>query len=161
VTHRVPLDQLSSMRWTSSTLFRVLQRAFHASAYRRATLDELKGPPLNTRLRPYQESCLVACVDALRAGVSRIGVTLPTGAGKTRVFISLLDQISSPPEKPEATRSLVIVNTIELARQAASQVEAMFPSWEVEIEQGGKHKASGEADVYVLLQLFPVSFHRP
>jgi hypothetical protein len=40
-------------------------------------------------------------------------------------------------------------------------VEALFPEWVVEIEQGVKHKASGLADVYVSTLLFgfiPLTF---
>lgn len=98
-------------------------------------------------LRPYQEHCLDACTDALAAGVSRIGVSLPTGSGKTTVFISLLARIQSPKHNPTAGRALIIVNSIELARQSAEQVARLFPDWTVEIEQGAKHKASGLADV--------------
>ncbi|KAH9858111.1 P-loop containing nucleoside triphosphate hydrolase protein [Lenzites betulinus] len=97
-------------------------------------------------LRPYQESCLDACVEALNAGSTRIGVSLPTGSGKTTVFISLLSRLPSP--TPEATRSLVIVNSVELARQTADQAKKLFPQWTVEIEQG-KHHASGTADLTV------------
>jgi superfamily II DNA or RNA helicase len=100
-------------------------------------------------LRPYQEACLDACTQALESGVSRIGVSLPTGSGKTTVFISLLSRIHPPKLNPHARRSLVIVNSIELARQTANQVKTLFPNWSVEIEQGVKHKASGFADVYV------------
>ncbi|TFK77148.1 P-loop containing nucleoside triphosphate hydrolase protein [Pluteus cervinus] len=100
-------------------------------------------------LRPYQEQCLDACVDALQAGASRIGVSLPTGSGKTTVFISLLSRIPAPPTVESATRSLIIVNSIELARQSAEQVARLFPQWSVEIEQGNKHQASGFADVTV------------
>ncbi|KAH7916425.1 P-loop containing nucleoside triphosphate hydrolase protein [Hygrophoropsis aurantiaca] len=100
-------------------------------------------------LRPYQESCLEACNAALKAGATRIGVSLPTGAGKTTVFISLLSQIRPPVKYPAASRALVIVNSVELARQAAAQAEALYPEWHVEIEQGVKHKASGTADVTV------------
>lgn len=99
-------------------------------------------------LRPYQESCLDACVDALHRGATRIGVSLPTGAGKTTVFISLLSRLSAPTHAPEATRSLVIVNSVELAQQTADQARRLFPDWSVEIEQG-KHQASGLADLYV------------
>ena len=95
---------------------------------------------------------------ALKSGVSRIGVSLPTGSGKTTVFITLLSLIQPPPEHPKATRSLVIVNSIELARQAAAQTEKLFPGWSVEIEQGSKYKASGEADLYVFLHTLYVSF---
>lgn len=104
-------------------------------------------------LRPYQESCLDACTTALESGISRIGVSLPTGAGKTTVFISLLDRILPPEKSPNATRALIVVNSIELARQSAAQTQALFPEWGVEIEQGIKHKASGLADVYVKLSL--------
>ncbi|KAH9470619.1 hypothetical protein Pst134EA_007866 [Puccinia striiformis f. sp. tritici] len=33
--------------------------------------------------RPYQQDSLEACLSALERGVSRIGVSLPTGSGKT------------------------------------------------------------------------------
>jgi len=33
--------------------------------------------------RPYQKDSLDACLDALSRGVNRIGVSLPTGSGKT------------------------------------------------------------------------------
>jgi len=70
-------------------------------------------------------------------------VSLPTGAGKTAVFISLL---SSLEPRNDATRSLVIVNSIELAKQAAAQAKHLRPDWVIEIEQG-RHKASGDADL--------------
>ena len=100
-------------------------------------------------LRPYQEQCLDACVSALDSGSSRIGVSLPTGSGKTTVFISLLARLAPPAINLEATRSIIIVNNIELARQSAIQVARLFPNWSVEIEQGSKYRASGLADVYV------------
>ena len=101
-------------------------------------------------LRPYQEHCLKACLDAHYSGASRIGVSMPTGAGKTAVFISLLSRLEPRKGHPDATKSLVIVNSIELAKQAAAQAKQQRPDWSVEIEQGGKHKASGAADLSVL-----------
>lgn len=89
----------------------------------------------------------MACKDALDSGVTRIGVSLPTGSGKTTVFISLLSLIQPPADNPNARRSLVIVNSIELARQTAAQTHKMFPDWSVEIEQGTHHNASGMADL--------------
>ncbi|KAL1748461.1 P-loop containing nucleoside triphosphate hydrolase protein, partial [Schizophyllum fasciatum] len=100
-------------------------------------------------LRPYQEHCLQTCTEALSAGSTRIGVSLPTGAGKTTVFISLLSRLSPPQDNAKATRSLIIVNSVELARQSAEQVAKLFPRWSVEIEQGAKHQATGRADVTV------------
>ncbi|KDQ63526.1 hypothetical protein JAAARDRAFT_120193 [Jaapia argillacea MUCL 33604] len=99
-------------------------------------------------LRPYQEGCLVACTDALQSGASRIGVSLPTGSGKTTVFISLLSRMTPPSVSPKATRSLIVVNGIELARQSAQQASRMRPDWTVEIEQG-MTKATGLADVTI------------
>ena len=88
-------------------------------------------------------------MEALQTGHTRLGVSLPTGSGKTTVFVSLLSRILPPPENPTAQRSLIIVNSIELAQQSAAQVARLFPDWTVEIEQGSKHVASGYADVYV------------
>jgi ATP-dependent helicase IRC3 len=80
-----------------------------------------------------------------------MGVSMPTGAGKTTVFVSLLDRIQPPAARPEATKSLIIVNTTELAKQAAERVHEMLgpKGVTVEIEQGQKYRATGEADVLV------------
>lgn len=101
------------------------------------------------KLRPYQEECLESCLDALKENSTKIGVSLPTGAGKTVVFVSLLERLQGLPGNSQATRSLVIVNGIELARQVANQARKLFPHWTVEIEQGS-HIASGLADVCVV-----------
>jgi ATP-dependent helicase IRC3 len=98
------------------------------------------------KLRDYQEECIKDCLQALGRGRTRIGVSLPTGSGKTPVFVSLLHQIPHDDARPNATRSLIIVNSIELATQAAKQVKKMFPETSVEIEQG-TNTASGNADV--------------
>jgi ATP-dependent helicase IRC3 len=109
-----------------------------------STQPQHQASPLT--LRPYQEICLRACLDAHSSGVSRVGVSLPTGAGKTAVFISLLSSLGPRNDRQEATRSLVIVNSIELAKQAAAQAKHLRPDWVIEIEQG-RHKASGDADL--------------
>ncbi|KAF5337268.1 hypothetical protein D9611_003163 [Ephemerocybe angulata] len=98
-------------------------------------------------LRPYQDECIKECLDWLDQGATRIGVSLPTGSGKTTVFISLLSRLASL--KEAGMRTIVIVNSVELARQSAAQAQRMFPHWSVEIEQGAKHKASGFADFTV------------
>lgn len=100
-------------------------------------------------LRPYQEECIQSCMEALATGHSRIGVSSPTGSGKTTMFVSLIARLSPPARRPDATRSLIIVNSVELARQTAENVNAMFPDLTVEIEQGQKNKASGTADVTI------------
>ena len=41
------------------------------------------------RLRPYQEECIQECLYALKQGYSRIGVSSPTGSGKTTILCVL------------------------------------------------------------------------
>ena len=131
----VPICKPHQMRWRS-----FIPRVLYLRYAHTSTL----------KLRPYQESCLESCLDALKEGSTKIGVSLPTGAGKTVVFVSLLERLQELPRSPEATRSLVIVNSVELARQAADQARKLFPHWTVEIEQGARHTASGLADVCVM-----------
>lgn len=121
-----------------------MRRACDSIVLRRSLRTSATRPIV---LRPYQNTCLQACADALEAGKTRLRVSLPTGSGKTTVFIYLLSRMAPPFDLPTATRSLVIVNSIELARQAADQAAKLFPEWTVEIEQGSAHKASGRADL--------------
>jgi hypothetical protein len=57
--------------------------------------------------------------------------------------------MAPPRANTQANRALIIVNSIELALQAAAQAEKLFPHWSVEIEQGAKHQASGSADMLI------------
>ena len=98
-------------------------------------------------LRPYQEDCVRSCLEALARGCTRIGVSSPTGSGKTNMFTSLLSRIQ--PMNERATQSLILVNAIGLAQQAADRARDMFPHLAVEIEQGARHVASGKADITV------------
>ncbi|KAH8110070.1 P-loop containing nucleoside triphosphate hydrolase protein [Phellopilus nigrolimitatus] len=125
-----------------------------ALALRRASAS-LSAPttehPKPLQLRPYQKACVQACLGALKGQeTTRIGVSMPTGSGKTVVFIALIAALPPPPQNPAATRALIIVNSIELARQVAGRVKSQLPHLSVEIEQG-KHEATGEADVTVAL----------
>lgn len=140
-----PCAGLESMRclWLKSPCFTRIHNPRATLIIRR--VSGTAASPLI--LRPYQEHCLDTCIEALASGASRIGVSLPTGSGKTTVFISLLSRITPPASNPAAVRSLIVVNSVELARQSAEQVTRLFPSWTVEIEQGSKHKATGLADV--------------
>jgi len=51
-----------------------------------------------------KEHCLDACISALDSGSTCIGVSLPTGSGKTTVFISLLACLAPPVTNLEATK---------------------------------------------------------
>lgn len=73
-------------------------------------------------------------------------ISSKSGSGKTSIFAKLIDRI--PARGPDATRVLILVGSIELARQAAVRVKETNPSYTVEIEQG-HNIASGRADVTV------------
>ncbi|KAH7104237.1 P-loop containing nucleoside triphosphate hydrolase protein [Auriculariales sp. MPI-PUGE-AT-0066] len=96
--------------------------------------------------RQYQEDCVQSCLNALVAGHTRIGVSLPTGSGKTKVFLQVLGRMETLEGRSKA---LIIVNSVELAKQAALRAKEMFPNWSIDIEQGQKHVASGNADLTV------------
>lgn len=65
------------------------------------------------------------------------------------MFVSLIDRLAPRAHEPEAKRSLIIVNSIELVRQTAESVRNLFPDMTVEVEQGTRNSASGFADVTV------------
>ncbi|KAI0708257.1 P-loop containing nucleoside triphosphate hydrolase protein [Earliella scabrosa] len=102
-------------------------------------------------LQPYQEECLDACLKAIQEGRTRIGVSLPTGSGKTTIFLHLLSRLCArhrDDSDTSATQSLVLVNSVELAQRTSEQAKTLFPEWTVEIEQGAQY-ASGEAHLTI------------
>ncbi|GAA5954131.1 hypothetical protein JCM21900_002899 [Sporobolomyces salmonicolor] len=103
-------------------------------------------------LRPYQVECINSVLSELRKGeITRLGVSAPTGSGKTAMFTSLIHHLPPrihPITNELATRVLIIVNSIQLAQQTAAVVQRSWPTLLVEIEQGS-NRASGMADVTV------------
>jgi hypothetical protein len=100
-------------------------------------------------LRPYQHAAIQACVDAFDSGLTRIGVSSPTGSGKTTMFMKLIPKVVEKQlgDKVERKQTLIIVNSVELARQSKNAAERLLPEgWTVEVEQGSSI-ASGRADV--------------
>ncbi|KDN47737.1 ResIII-domain-containing protein [Tilletiaria anomala UBC 951] len=116
------------------------------------------APARKVSLRPYQEDCIKKCLEALQQGHSRIGISSPTGSGKTTIFTSLIERLPRLQTLCEGSdelgsdtghRVLILVSSIELALQAAKTVSSFYPDLLVEIEQGSKFKASGVADVTI------------
>src|SRR5690606_26222743 len=105
-------------------------------------------PSLNRRrmpgvqLRAYQEEAVQAVVDGRRAGLKRMLLALPTGAGKTVVFAELIRRARHG--------ALVLAHRDELVRQAEAKIKAARAGSGriVGIEQGDRH-APPEADVVV------------
>ncbi|TIC60773.1 ResIII-domain-containing protein [Wallemia mellicola] len=97
------------------------------------------------KLRPYQEAAITSVMDALTRpdnAKSRLGVSSPTGSGKTTMFVELAQRLKKP------GKVLVLVNGIELARQAQQAFIRGWPDVSVDIDQG-PNVASGDADVTI------------
>ncbi len=96
------------------------------------------------RLRPYQQEAVDAVIAARKAGVRRMVLALPTGAGKTVIFAELIRRARHP--------VLVLAHRDELLAQARAKIEAALRESgdprAVAIEQG-KHAASRGAEVVV------------
>jgi superfamily II DNA or RNA helicase len=79
-------------------------------------------------LRPYQQEAIEAVVAARRAGVRRMVVSLPTGAGKTVIFSALARMAKRP--------VLVLAHRDELVQQARDKLQtALGESQTVAVEQ--------------------------
>lgn len=71
-------------------------------------------PPVSLALRPYQHLALDAIAAAELRGVRRQLLALPTGAGKTVIFASLIAQLQQ--------RTLILVHRDELIRQTLDKL---------------------------------------
>lgn len=90
-------------------------------------------------LRPYQQECLDAICKLHDQGVNRQLVNLPTGAGKTVVFGSLIAKTGK--------RTLVLAHTCELLEQAREKILMLCPGVAVGFVNG----QSKEFDAHVVM----------
>jgi superfamily II DNA or RNA helicase len=99
-------------------------------------------------LRPYQTECISAVWGAWPSGMQRPAVVLPTGAGKTVIFASLIrDFVQVHRMMGDPHRVVVLVHRDELADQAIAKLRTIAPDLEI-----GKVKAADnevDADVIV------------
>ncbi|GAA5856456.1 hypothetical protein JCM9279_003535 [Rhodotorula babjevae] len=104
------------------------------------------------KLRPYQVDCVRAVLDELKRGdSSRLGVSAPTGSGKTAMFTALISHLPAlvhPVTREVATQVLVVVSSVQLAEQTAKAIQRAYAHMSVEVDQGDTW-ASGFADVTV------------
>lgn len=106
----------------------------------------------SVRLRDYQHDAIAACLSAFDRGLTRIGVSSPTGSGKTTMFMHLIPAVCGREDEGTGIvmprgKALVLVSGIELASQTELAARRVLgPEWRVEVEQGNR-KASGRADV--------------
>ncbi|MBX3050841.1 MAG: DEAD/DEAH box helicase [Caldilineaceae bacterium] len=75
-------------------------------------------------LRPYQRQTIDAVRGAWRDGCADVLAVLATGAGKTIVFLALMDEILN--EQPQA-RFLLIAHRKELIEQPAERIAQFWP----------------------------------
>lgn len=90
------------------------------------------------RLRLYQREAIDAVTAAHKDGMRRPAVVLPTGGGKTVIFVHMVAEHHAR----TGTRSLVLVHRDELADQALAKLRAVAPHL-----HAGKVKAADD-DVY-------------
>lgn len=102
--------------------------------------------PAPFELREYQKVWIDKCLAALASGQKRIGLSAPTGAGKTAIITALIPRL--PQSRSWWARSrvkvLVIVPTRELVSQVVNTIKGLYSDCgHVGIEQG-----STEASVH-------------
>jgi superfamily II DNA or RNA helicase len=92
-------------------------------------------------LRPYQAEAIAAVLAARRAGVRRLLVCLPTGAGKTVIF-SRLAQLAQ-------RQVLVLAHREELLQQARDKLEHALSGQHVVAIERGSERGTEDAKVLV------------
>lgn len=99
-------------------------------------------------LRDYQTECISAVWSAWPGGMQRPAVVLPTGAGKTVIFASLIRQFVEIHKMiGDAHRVVVLVHRDELADQAIAKLRQIAPDLEI-----GKIKATeNDVDAQVMV----------
>ncbi|HEU4533250.1 MAG TPA: DEAD/DEAH box helicase, partial [Polyangiaceae bacterium] len=94
-----------------------------------------------TALRPYQREAVEAVLAARRAGLRRLVVCLPTGAGKTVIFSHLA--------RLARRQVLVLAHREELLGQARDKLERALGGEKVVAIERGAERAGAEARVLV------------
>jgi superfamily II DNA or RNA helicase len=100
-----------------------------------ATKPNIKRSDKITELRPYQKRAIEACLKAMQSGLTRIGVSAPTGSGKTVIFVKLIEKMIKNPDD----KVLILINSDETEKQAEEQTKldlGMRAGISVGIEKG-------------------------
>jgi ATP-dependent helicase IRC3 len=93
------------------------------------------------QLRDYQQEAIQAVLTAEDRGLQRIVIVLPTGAGKTVIFSSLLSIL---PRK-----ALVLAHRSELLDQARDKIARTLGARRVVALEQGPNRAPADADIVV------------
>lgn len=102
----------------------------HAATYIPVQGDRIQISAPFVELRDYQQMAIKAIGQAEGKGNRRQVIVLPTGAGKTIVFASLIAERS--------VRSLVLAHREELVEQAVDKIRVVIPGAPVGVVQAGR-----------------------
>lgn len=94
-------------------------------------------------LREYQIATIEAAVEAWGRGVKRPAAVLPTAAGKTVIFSSLISMMV----REEKRRPLILVHREELVTQTVDKLKRIDPYLSVGVVKADRHEVN--ADVVV------------
>ncbi|TXS35747.1 DEAD/DEAH box helicase [Streptomyces sp. OR43] len=107
--------------------------------------------------RPYQTEAIQALTAGWQGTNNRLGVVLPTGAGKTVVFSNLIrDRLTSLNGRP----ALVIAHREELLVQAADKIKAVCPELRVGIVKAEKDEHHDHDVIVASIQTLAVERRR-
>ena len=81
-------------------------------------------------LRPYQKECIEQILYCHEKKINRLLVSLPTGAGKTVIFTSLIQQIKK--------KTLIICHTYELQKQIQEKFLLFAPELSIGMVNGNE-----------------------
>lgn len=98
-------------------------------------------PPKQPELRPYQRAAIDAVIEARRAGLRRLLISLPTGAGKTVIFSRLA--------RLARRQVLVLAHREELLEQAREKLVAATGGEVVVAVEQGNRRAPADAKILV------------
>lgn len=97
-------------------------------------------------LRSYQQECCDNILQSFSNGISRCGVSLPTGSGKTVVIAEVIDRVV--PQPGQGSRTLCVTPSRDIAMQIFSWIQKNYPHTKVGLECGPS-VAEEDCDVVV------------
>lgn len=109
----------------------------HADSRGRSTRSFSITPSSPFQLREYQNTAIATILEALEEGKTRIGISSPTGSGKTAMFLHLIPALRKKSFWKTDKKTLIIVHTQDLAGQICDVLDAHCADVKVGIEQGG------------------------
>jgi superfamily II DNA or RNA helicase len=94
------------------------------------------------KLYDFQNECLTSIEDAMRRGVQRSIVVLPTGSGKTVIFAHLIKDAIA-----RRLKVLVLVNRDELVNQTRRQVHSAGPELSIGVVKAARNELGNNVTI--------------